>query len=265
MKLKQFLKDSPDSYYVTEIISENIARDNRDFLICTNVIAARTGTQEYLGKEIGVADPSLHDTIFYLERPAEEVFSEKTLKSFDNAPFTDGHPFEKNVNSKNSKTLLKGFVRNARKADFKDDNGNELLIVDVVVTDEALIKLIENGKREVSAGYSWKHEVVNFDQRRIKVTEIRANHLALVHKGRAGSAMIMDEEGNELEKLVLIEKIENPKIIGGNVMDQKEFKFKADVNGEEKTLVVRGFDTKEEAKEAALELLKDENLNKEEK
>lgn len=200
------LLDSPESYYLTEMTSVNNGRDEKGYYICTNVVAARTGVQKYLGKELGVTDSSMLNDIFYLERDASEVFSKKTLASFNGAAFTDGHPTEKRVTSKNSKFLSKGIVTNPRKADFLDAEGNELLLVDIIVSDEDLITKIENGQKQVSAGYSWDYEVIDLKARRLKVKNIRANHVASVPRGRAGSAMILDEEIVIIKELVLDEK-----------------------------------------------------------
>ena len=268
-EIEQLILDAPDSYYLTEKISENWYKDNRGFLILTEVVAARTGTQNYIGRELGVSDPDLINEIFYLERPEEEVFHPDALKSYEGAPFTDNHPVEKNVNVRNSRNLTKGHCRNARKASYKDKNGESLVLVDVVVTDESMIKKIENGQLHVSAGYSWDYEVIDLDKRRIKVKNIRINHLASVKRGRAGTAMIMDEDNTSINDDIidLVDEDFIPEIVvneGGETMpDKDKFKFSHKTeDGKKRILALDGFKTEAEAKEAAIAYIKSEKEEK---
>ena len=77
-------------YYGTRL-SENISkREPEGYLLCLNVPVARTGTQEYLPAEIGLAGSRPVEVY----RPAEEVFSPATVASFEGMPVTDGHPPE---------------------------------------------------------------------------------------------------------------------------------------------------------------------------
>lgn len=261
------LLDSPDEYYTSQVLSDNIRKDDNGFLILTNIVAARTGVQKYYGREMGVNDPSLHDEIFYLERPPEEVFSDETIKSFNSAVFTDGHPHtEKRVTSTNGARLIKGNLRNARKADWKDKNGNELLLVDAVIHDEKVIQDILNGKRQVSAGYSWDYDIINWEERKLKVKTIRANHLALVDRGRAGSAMILDEEAiQKLDMVIPLDNKENIKQIlideegGEDMADEKVHKFSVGEKEEYREYHVKGDFTREEAEGLVRDLIDEEN------
>jgi hypothetical protein len=257
LNFKTDLIDSPDSYFLTEMLSKNNGIDNRGFLVCTQVIAARTGVQQYYGREIGVLIDSMKNDIFYLERSADEVFHPDAIKSFNNAPFVDNHPTERIVNLDNYKNLAKGYATNARKADFKDKDGNELLLVDVVVTDKESIKLIQKGKKQISAGYSWKSEIVNLDKRIVKVKDIRANHLALVDHGRAGSTVILDNDN--IEPLFINDK----KYEGGESMSDVKPVHK--FAHEDKIYQVQGIENKDEARKVVTEFLKESKENKEEK
>lgn len=250
----ELLLDSPDGYFLTEMLSENNGKDDKGYLVCTNVVAARTGIQKYYGKEMFKNKSVLND-IFYLERPPEELFSEATMASFNGAAFTDGHP-KTRVTSKNSKQLAKGITTNPRKADYLDDEGNELLLVDVIVHDETLIKDIEMGKKQVSAGYAWDFDVIDFGARRLRIKNIRANHLALVGKGRAKSAMIMDSIDDEIKEIILDEEIKQISLDGGETMaDEKLFKFSLKDSNE--IIEARGFETEAEAEEAIKQLYKE--------
>ena len=259
----QTLLDSLESYHLSEMKSANNGKDEKGFFICTNVVAARTGVQKYYGKELGVIDPNLNDDIFYLERPPEEVFSDATMKSFNGAAFTNNHPEERRVTSTNSKYLMKGIVTNPRKANWLDDEGNELLLVDVIVSDEDTIKDIEGGKIQVSAGYSWDYDVIDLGARRLRIKDIRANHLALVNNGRAKSAMILDEEINQIEEIMLdhkvIEEIDLDAKGGEDMANETVHTFShTGADGKKKILEVRGIEDKAEAKEFVTEFLKEE-------
>ncbi len=194
--------------------------------------------------------------IFYMERPASEVFSKETMASFNGIIFTDGHPEEGRVTSKNSKELARGIAVNPRKADFLDDEGNELLLVDIIVTDESLIQDIEKGKKQVSAGYAWDFDVIDRGAKRLRIKNIRGNHLALVGRGRAKSAMIMDNDLDEIKEIILDEKeIKQISLDGGETMaDEKLYKFSLKDSNE--VIEARGFDSEEEAEEAVTQYYK---------
>ena len=255
---QKLLLDSPDGYFLPEMLSENNGKMANGFLTLTNVVAARTGVQKYYGKEMFSNKETLND-VFYLERPAEEVFSAKTMASFNGIAFTDGHPKESRVTTKNQKELVKGIVTNPRKADYLDDEGNELLLVDVIVKDEELIKDIEKGKKQVSAGYAWDFDVIDRGARRLRIKNIIANHLALVGRGRAKSAMIMDSiEEDQIKEIILDEETKELNLNGGeNMADEKVYKFSLKDSNE--VIEARGFDSEEEAEEVVTQYFKEKN------
>jgi len=146
---------------------------------------SRVGIQEYLAVEMGLSDRDPGD-IIRVFRPAEEVFSEKSLLSFSNKPVTDNHPPEL-VTSKNAKKFSVGL---SGPEVTKDGIFAKTVIQ---VTDAAAIAKIESGKVELSNGYTadidWTPGITpegeQFDavQRNIK-----GNHIAIVERGRAGPA-----------------------------------------------------------------------------
>lgn len=149
--------------------------------LVADALTARTGIQAYAGYEVG--RPDLQVVNVY--RPAEEVFSKDSLQSYSHVPVTDDHPTVA-VDSANWKDLAKGEVS----TDVLRDG--ERLRIPLVLKDQAIIDKVESGKRELSVGYSctldWAGgttpDGLTYDavQR-----EIRANHVAVVKKGRAGS------------------------------------------------------------------------------
>lgn len=169
------------SYY-GYTISPNQIETGEGFLICRNVPIARTGEQDYLGTELGlpVAD------VVKVNRPAEEVFSDAALASFEGKPVTNDHPPEL-IDSETATMYEKGHVQNVRKGEGEWEG---YVIGDLHIHDADLIRAIKEGKRQISCGYECDYSE---DGDGYKQTNIRGNHVAVVELGRAGSkAAIMD-------------------------------------------------------------------------
>ena len=169
--------------YYGYTISPHQLETGEGFLICRNVPIARTGTQDYLGIEVG------KDTqdVVTVNRPEEEVFSPAAIASFEGKPFTDDHP-PVLLNPDNVGAYEKGHVQNVRRGtgEFKD-----FLIADIHVHDAATIQAIRDGKRQISCGYEVEYEEA--EDGTLTQRKIRGNHVALVPEGRAGDkAAIMD-------------------------------------------------------------------------
>lgn len=175
--------------------------DENGFLVDTPVVA-RLGVQVYY----------MDDGRTVREfRPAEEVFKDESLASYQGKPMTLDHVF---VNSDNAKEVVVGSVSG------KAEPLGSSVVAPIVVYDNTAIQEAMAGKaKELSVGYSaildetpgWgdpitgeyvlKSDGEQFDapegwqefdaiQRDIKV-----NHLAMVYRGRAGIAKLnMDGE-----------------------------------------------------------------------
>ena len=198
-------------YYGTRL-SENISRrEPEGYLLCLNVPVARSGTQEYLAGELGLppraasggnsvggnltrnkrsprggaaliegAEMTPDASLISVYRPEEEVFSPETMASFEGMPVTNDHPPE-GVDVSNIRALQKGHAHNIRRGSGEK---SDLLLADLIITDEQLIHLIlDEGKREISCGYTYElcEENGQYIQRKI-----RGNHVAVVDAGRAG-------------------------------------------------------------------------------
>lgn len=142
---------------------------------------ARTGIQSYLGSEVGKPDMAM----VRVYRPGSEVFSEDTLKSAAHRPVTNDHPSDL-VTADNWKQHAVGQTGD-------EITGEGIFIrVPLMVSDGATIADIENGKRELSAGYTCD---LSFESGTTPSGEaydaiqknIRINHVAIVAAGRAGS------------------------------------------------------------------------------
>lgn len=165
--------------YYGDRLSTNIAKTPEGFLVCRNVPIARTGYQEYLQSElVEDGDPSVRVNVY---RAPDEVFSQATLASFEGKPVTDGHP-DVDVTTGNYTELAKGHVQNVHAGKGTDSNK---IIADLYITDPELIEaILNNDKREVSAGYY--AEDVEDEDGQLCQTKIRGNHVAVVEAGRAG-------------------------------------------------------------------------------
>ena len=178
-------------YYGTRL-SENISRrEPEGYLLCLNVPVARTGTQDYLPEELGLPGSSF----ISVYRPEEEVFSPETIASFEGMPVTNDHPPD-GVDVSNIRALQKGHAHNVRRGTGEE---SDLLLADLIITDPGLISLIlEEGKREISCGYTYElcEENGQYIQRKI-----RGNHVAVVDAGRAGPRVsIKDHKAKEPER-----------------------------------------------------------------
>jgi len=187
LQLKNKICKDKKAFYGSRI-SENRIRTPEGFLICKNVPIARVGTQEYLGEELGLE--GYENVLVNVVRTEQEVFSHKTIASFEGKPFTDDHPEQEEfVTTENYKRYVKGHVTNVRRGqgDFSDK-----LLADIIVYDKTVIEEIENNqKREISCGYACDYNVdENGDVFQVNIT---GNHVALVDEGRAGhSVKILD-------------------------------------------------------------------------
>lgn len=156
-------------------------RRRDDGYLVADARIARTGIQVYRGDEVGKPDMAM----VRVYRPGAEVFSEDTLRSAAHRPVTNDHPAEM-VTSENWKQHAVGQTG--------DEIAGEGIFIRVplMVSDEATIKLIEDGKRELSAGYSCDLDFTpgttpTGDAYDAVQKNIRINHVAIVSRGRAGS------------------------------------------------------------------------------
>lgn len=154
------------------------------FLICHDVPIARTGTQEYMPRELSLTG----DTMVTVFRDEGEVFKPATLASFEGKPVTDNHP-PTDVDPTNYGSYLRGVVQNVRRG---SGDQSDYILADLVIHDASLIAEIEGGKREISCGYDCKY-ADNGDGTYSQI-DIVGNHVAVVYRGRAGPAVSIQDE-----------------------------------------------------------------------
>lgn len=153
--------------------SPKFTLDDNGYLVTTAKLA-RIGAMQYLGEEIGKEQGKVYD----VHVDPDDLFNDATIKSFENMPITIEHPTEMYVDANNWQELAVGHISNIRK-----DESGEFLIGDVVVNSPKAIKIIQDGKIEVSCGYD--ADLVDADGK-IKKANIKGNHLAIVNEGRCG-------------------------------------------------------------------------------
>lgn len=157
---------------------------------------ARTGEQTYLASQLGLKG---NDKIT-VYRDEADVFASETMESFRSAPVTIGHPKDEQgtpilVDSENAKELQVGMLEGMPLRD------EDLVTGTLVIARKDAIDLIDEGTQELSAGYTCDIEVVVVDgEEKYFQRNIKANHIAIVDRGRAGSnCRIADEDVAEPE------------------------------------------------------------------
>lgn len=174
---------------------------DRDARICADgslvaeVFAARTGLQDYLGREV---DPEnahgLRDkAIAKIYRPEGEVFKADSLATFAAAPITVDHPADP-VTADNWRALGVGEIN----GDVVRDGHR--VRVPIIVRDSAAVKAATSTHKQLSMGYATdlvfpadgKHPdgtVCDAYQ-----TNLKINHIALVRAARGGPELrVVDE------------------------------------------------------------------------
>lgn len=148
--------------------------------LIADAYAVRTGIQKYAGYEVG--KPEL--AVVNVYRDEKEVFAHDTLQSFSHAPITNDHPTVA-VTADNWKDLAVG------EASTEVLRDGEKMKIPLVLKDKGVIEAVQAGKRELSAGYAcdlvWEDGVApDGTPYQAKQVNIRANHIAVVQRGRAG-------------------------------------------------------------------------------
>ena len=162
----------------------------------------RTGVQEFRAGEIGLTDRDPMD-IVRVFRPAEEVFNDESMRSFENKAVTNDHP-PKGVKVTNHSKYAKG----SSIGDVKQEK--EIYLATVLqITDQRLIDTIKAGKVEVSNGYSADLDIedgvdeVSGERYDVVQRNIKGNHIAIVTRGRAGPNVKLSDKdkGNNFVKV----------------------------------------------------------------
>lgn len=173
------------AYYGSKL-SPHMTETPEGFLICHDVKIARTGTQNYLAREIGL--DGMPERVLQVTRSAEDVFDPAAIASFEGKDVTNTHPSEMIV-QENQAAYSKGHAENVRRV-------GDYLVADLYLKDPTLISEVKNGAmRDVSCGYYCQYEA---DGAGYRQTHIRGNHVAIVPRGRAGRDVAIKDSAAEL-------------------------------------------------------------------
>lgn len=176
----------------TDAITVAGTRRTAEGYLVADAKAVRTGIQLYAGLEVGKPE----HPVVRVYRSEDEVRSPESLRTFSHAPVTLDHPSVP-VTSENWKDLAVGEVSTAAQWD-----GNRISLP-LILKDARAIEAVGAGKRELSAGYTceldWTPGVTAdgkpFDAQQ---KNIRANHVAIVDRGRAGSECRIGDAGRHV-------------------------------------------------------------------
>jgi hypothetical protein len=163
-----------------DAITMDGVRHTADGYLVANAKVARTGIQLYRGSELGRPDLD----IVKVYRDEKEVFAGDAMTSFAHKPVSLDHPPEL-VSSDSWRDHAVGFTSGdiARDGDF--------LRVPLMLADADAIKQVQNGSRQLSAGYTCDilfepGTTPDGQEYQARQVGIRANHIAVVANGRAG-------------------------------------------------------------------------------
>lgn len=195
VKKKRKSKDEgADSIQIEEAFTfdaSEIRRTPEGFLIARPRVA-RSGIQVYRGREVG--RPDLDQVRIY--RPEDQVFSKDSMHTYAHRPVTNDHP-PVQVDATNWKRFAVGQTGDEVLRD------GQFIRVPMVLMDADTVRDVEDGKRELSLGYTmdlvWDSGETPDGQHYDAVqTSIRANHLAVVATARGGPDLrIGDDEGDD--------------------------------------------------------------------
>lgn len=164
------------------------ARKTKDGYVVADVRVARTGIQEYIGAEIGRPDLS----VVRVYRPPEEVFAKDSLQSYAHKPVTNDHP---------SQMVTADTWKRAAIGQIGEDvvRDGEYVRVPLVMMDVEAIRAWEDGKRELSMGYTAEiifdsGETPEGEQYDAVQTNLRMNHVALVGRARGGNNLRIGDD-----------------------------------------------------------------------
>lgn len=184
--------------------------DNNGFLHLEETPVSRVQIAPYLGKQIDAAGKLKDDDgnrllepnkIYYVYRSAEELFNPETMKSFEGMPFRVGHQMlgkgtkkKDGTEAKVDNTPIDGTFLNVHRSKERPD----YLVADIIVYTDRAKNAIANGTKELSLGYRCAYLQDDGEYKgtpyQFRQTNIKANHLALVPHGRAGSSVCVQDE-----------------------------------------------------------------------
>lgn len=164
----------------SDTLTLDAPRRTADGYLAASVRAARTGVQEYTGREVGKPDQQ----IVRVFRPEAEVFHKDSLRTLAHKPVTVDHP-PVAVTADNWREYTSGMTGDEVARD------GEFVRVPLAIMDATAIKAVTDGKNQLSCGYvcdlDWTAGTAPDGTTYDAVQKnIRFNHLSIVGLARGG-------------------------------------------------------------------------------
>lgn len=147
---------------------------------------SQVGVFPYLGKNI--SDELEPNKIYFVYRPAEELFAPETLESFNSTPLplVDEHEMLGDGATPAENKGIHGVISNVRQ-------DGKLLVGDISIYSETMKDEINRGKKDLSMGYYCEYDLEEgeYDGQHYDAVQrnLRGNHVALVDQGRCGHSV----------------------------------------------------------------------------
>ena len=147
---------------------------------------SQVGVFPYLGKNI--SDKLEPNKIYFVYRPAEELFAPETLDSFNSTPLplVDEHEMLGDGATPAENKGIHGVISNVRQ-------DGKLLVGDISIYSETMKDEINRGKKDLSMGYYCEYDLEEgeYDGQHYDAVQrnLRGNHVALVDQGRCGHSV----------------------------------------------------------------------------
>ena len=176
-----------------------IRRTQDGYGVVSARVARGGNVQLYLGTEVGLMDKAL----VRVYRPEAEVFKNDAIASYAGVPVTLEHP-KNGVSADTWKDLAVGEVGDEVLRD------GQFVRVPMMLRDANAIKAVEDGKRELSMGYSAEITFADgvtptgeaFDA---IMSDFKMNHVAIVQKARGGEELRIGDGANKWGAAPLVE------------------------------------------------------------
>lgn len=147
---------------------------------------SQVGVFPYLGKNI--SDELEPNKIYFVYRPAEELFAPETLESFNSTPLplVDEHEMLGDGATPAENKGIHGVISNVHQ-------DGKLLVGDISIYSETMKDEINRGKKDLSMGYYCEYDLEEgeYDGQHYDAVQrnLRGNHVALVDQGRCGHSV----------------------------------------------------------------------------
>lgn len=175
------------------------------------IVSMRDGYQEYYGSELG--DDYEASKLYKVYRSPETI-KEAVIKLKD-IDITNEHVQDFDSDFSDQKI---GKVKTSEVKDEDGESDSTIHVVNDIDYSEDFMKLVDDGKKEFSLGYTCDYIKPSSDKYDLEQVNINPHHLALVSQGRCGTACkILDNKFDKIDNESLINQND-----GDKTMDVEE-------------------------------------------